>query len=204
MVKNRFVAAEDETRSGPMSTVSAVLFVMAVVAGCASSPPPIEAKRLSPPVRVCTDSGLLWSALNKSPSFAFVHSPDEAELVVRCAEDVEYDRTWAFPGVLVNMFTLPLGYFTFAYECSVSMTGRVRIGSKLERGEWKFEEQVEVSRTFFGYQKKPESDDDDLYPGFLVARQLASRELGRKICLRIAEEWAKDHPGRVLPAEAIR
>lgn len=171
-------------------------------AGCARLSAHANGPMLVPPVRVYSASGLVLTAVAASPSFAVVQDPGQAELRVEAREESVYGRRWAFPGLLVNLLTLPVGYFTFAYRCSAETTVEVIADEGKASGPLRFTKLATAARTFFQYQPRPEQGEAILSPGYEVVRTLARRELARRLALRLAQEWARNHPERVAPASA--
>jgi len=173
-------------------------------AACARRPhAAAEAPRLAPPLRVHTTSGPLWGAIGGAPSLLHAATPEQAEVVVSCREEAAFRRRWAFPAVLVNLLTLPVGFFTFTYRCTTTVTAEAEASAGAEKIA--FREQATASGVFFQYQQQPEPGEPGLSPGFDATRRLARADLGRRLAARLAREWAQRHPERaVLPTPAAK
>jgi hypothetical protein len=154
-------------------------------------------------LRVHPTSGFLWSAVGQSPSFLYVPQPEQAEVVASCREEAAYRRRWAFPALLVNLLTLPVGYFTFAYRCSATLSADVTAEARDGSEKVSFREEATASGVFFQYQKAPEPGDTDLTPGFEATRRLARADLRARLAARLAREWARRHPERAVPPAPV-
>jgi len=184
----------------------AVLPSLLVLVACARPPETLKHPRIVPALRVYTASGLVGPALAEVRSFRWVTRPEEAELELQCKEEYSYRRRVAFPGILVNLVILPIGYFTFAFRCTATVRAEV-VATAREGGQaFQFTEAATVSRSFLHYEKTPTREEEDLSPGFFGIRRLARRELGQRIAARLAQEWVAAHPERVAaePSAAER
>ena len=186
-----------------MQRAKLVMFLAAWVllchSGCSAQPEHhVERLRIVPPVRVFADEWPVRNVLVRSRSFVLA-PPNHAEIVIEAVPRVSFGRSVYWPGLTLNLLTLPVGYFRFSQRCSATFCYEVTVHQKNGGRIGPFSESASSSRVFIGsYQKTPHAEDVFRAPAFDVVHASAQEACAWQVVGRLILEWKELAPERVV------